>query len=152
MDRSRAETLICCHWSSSSAMLALQVPCPRTASTTEPGPCISGIVASRRLGHPNTPIWTTPSSTNANATAYWSPRRKPFVPSIGSSTQNCFPGSAPPKSIQSQTDSCVASGMTLPAYCITCARISSPSGSRNVVEVSSATSGISGKLAITCGQ
>ena len=38
-----------------------------------------------RLGQPSTPRTTSPSSTRASAMAYWPPRRKPLVPSTGSS-------------------------------------------------------------------
>lgn len=37
-----------------------------------------------RFGHPSTPTFTPPSSISARQTAYWPPRRKPFVPSTGS--------------------------------------------------------------------
>lgn len=59
-------------------------PLPRSTESMIPfSP--SGIAGSTgRFGHPNAPACTFPSTMSARHTAYWSPLRKPFVPSIGS--------------------------------------------------------------------
>lgn len=40
-----------------------------------------------RFGQPSTPTLTTPETMRARQTAYWPPRRKPLVPSMGSRAQ-----------------------------------------------------------------
>lgn len=75
---------------------ACAAPCPRTAKTMTPRPAdgLEGEIG--RLGHPNTPNWTTESTISARQIAYCSPRKKPLVPSIGSMTH--MPASQVPNS------------------------------------------------------
>ena len=62
---------------------------------------------------------TWPSRTNASATAYCSRRRKPFVPSMGSSVQNVAGGSPRPRSISPHTSSGVASAIAVRTKSVT---------------------------------
>lgn len=60
-------------------------PCPQTAERRIPFSPSGCEGSTGRLGQPRAPTLTVPSTMRARQTAYWSPRRKPFVPSIGSS-------------------------------------------------------------------
>ena len=65
-----------------------QVPLPRTAMMIVPTLSPVARWGSANSGQPRTPSSTWPSLTSASATAYCSRRKKPLVPSIGSSVQN----------------------------------------------------------------
>ena len=59
-------------------------PCPRTATKMHPRAPDGSAAETGRFGQPMTPSWTRASTRRARQTAYCSPRRKPFVPSMGS--------------------------------------------------------------------
>jgi hypothetical protein len=67
------------------AILTCSAPCPLTATNKQPRSPFASAPAMGRFGHPITPTWTTLSTMSARQTAYCSPRKKPLVPSIGSS-------------------------------------------------------------------
>ena len=62
---------------------------PRSGSSREvPTEADRGAVSEMgRFGQPSTPTLTLPDVMSARQTAYWPPRRKPLVPSMGSRAQ-----------------------------------------------------------------
>lgn len=60
-------------------------PCPLTAIKRHPLSSPAPAPPTGRFGQPITPTCTTLSTINAKQTAYYSPRKNPLVPSIGSS-------------------------------------------------------------------
>ena len=108
----------------SSSSDSSQEPPPRAAANRHPRPSAEG-----RLGQPSTPPTISPSSIRPSAIAYWSPRRNPFVPSIGSSTQN-LPRASPAleqRSIASPTSSAATPGSSDLTASATLAMTSRPS-------------------------
>ena len=83
---------------------------PRPAPLESPMSADRGAALSMgRLGQPSTPTLTSPSEIKARQTAYWPPRRKPIVPSMGSRA-HILPW-APPALLPASMAWCICSSL-----------------------------------------
>jgi len=88
-------------------------PCPRTATNKHPRAPFGFEGSTGKFGHPITPSSTRASTRSARQTAYCSPRKNPFVPSIGSRV-HIRPLRPPPKFPRSMASNSSSSVFTCP--------------------------------------